>query len=126
MKAPLKIKVMEYFTDNFFSISPKPKATTLFRSNPKKAFSLMSETWQGCLLPHFCCSKLFWKYQPVSFVMKERRRAETWKRSKIIILELENPAEPTEKLLETVRELKREVELKLIYRNQYLSCLLTS
>ena len=58
--------------------------------------------------------------------MKERRRAETWKRSKIIILELENPAEPTEKLLETVRELKREVELKLIYRNQYLSCLLTS
>lgn len=58
--------------------------------------------------------------------MKERRRAEAWKRSKIIILELENPAEPTEKLLETVRELKREVELKLIYRNQYLSYLLTS
>lgn len=59
--------------------------------------------------------------------MKEIKRAETWKRSKIIILEVENPEEPTKKLLdETVRELKREVELKLTYRNQYLSYLLTS
>jgi hypothetical protein len=74
-----------------------------------------------------CYSKLFWKYQPVSFVMKEIKRAETWKRSKVIILEVENPEEPTKKLLdETVRELKREVELKLTYRNQYLSYLLTS
>lgn len=74
-----------------------------------------------------CYSKLFWKYQPVSFIMKEIKRAETWKRSKVIILEVENPEEPTKKLLdETVRELKREVELKLTYRNQYLSYLLTS
>ena len=74
-----------------------------------------------------CYSKLFWKYQPVSFVMKEIKRAETWKRSKIIILEVENPEETTKKLLdETVREIKREVELKLTYRNQYLSYLLTS
>ena len=73
-----------------------------------------------------CFSKLFWKYQPVSFVMKEIKRAETWKRSRIIILEVENPEEPTENLDETVRELKKEVELKLTYRNQYLSYLLTS
>ena len=58
--------------------------------------------------------------------MKEIKRAETWKRSRIIILEVENPEEPTEKLDETVRELKKEVELKLTYRNQYLSYLLTS
>lgn len=59
--------------------------------------------------------------------MKEIKRAEIWKRSKIIILELENPKEPTEKLFdETVREFKREMEFKLIYRNQYLSYLLTS
>ena len=73
-----------------------------------------------------CFSKLFWKYQPVSFVMKEIKRAETGKRSRIIILEVENPEEPTENLDETVRELKKEVELKLTYRNQYLSYLLTS
>ena len=44
MKAPIKIKVMEYFLNNFFSISLKPKATTLFTIKSKKAFSLMSET----------------------------------------------------------------------------------
>lgn len=44
MKAPIKIKVMEYFLNNFFSISLKPKAIALFTIKSKKAFSLMSKT----------------------------------------------------------------------------------
>lgn len=37
MKAPIEIKVMEYFPNNFFSISLKPKATTLFTIKSKKS-----------------------------------------------------------------------------------------
>lgn len=83
----------------------------------------MSETWQGCLLPP-CCSKLFWKYQPVPLLWKKEGELKLGKAAKIIILELETQQNQPKNGLETV-ELKREVETHHI-QNQYLSYLLTS
>ena len=113
---------MEYFPNISFSISLKPKATIVFTIKSIKAFSLTSETWQGHLLPLLLFKTVL---EVLTTVISQERneRSEIWKRSKIIILELENPKEPTEKPLETVREFKREVEFKLIYRNQYFSYL---